>query len=299
MFSRLEFSHSPFLLRVLVHWHSPRSRLVPPLALCSGRLWAVYLPNSLRASIPAAFRSSITYHYSSSKSWRSSFYLLSGFTMLCFFGGLVSFDKDIPSQEADKRIDWLGAFLITAGLVFIVFVLGDGEIAPKKWRTPCKLIFYCTASFLGRALVDICHTDIIAFIILGVMLIGAFIYWQDYLEKVQADPGAPYSKLTPPPLMKPSLWKRADGKFAAMMAVAFTTWCSFTSWTFWVQVRHCFPNVSFDVLADTAALGSCIIKTTSITPRCSWLYAYFRCSCLVWHVTSSWVSWLLAYPLFI
>lgn len=239
MFSRLASLRSPFLLHVRVHWHSPRSRPAPPLALYSGRQWAVCSPNSLRASILAAFRSQITCHCSSSKSWRSSFYLLSGFTTLCFFGGLVFFDKDIPSQEADKRIDWLGAFLITAGLVFIVFVLGDGEIAPKKWRTPCKLIFNCTASFLGRALVDIYHTDIIAFIILGVLLIGAFIYWQDYLEKVQADPEAPYSKFTPPPLMKPSLWKRADGKFAAMMAVAFTTWCSFMSWTFWVQVRHC------------------------------------------------------------
>ncbi|KJA16451.1 hypothetical protein HYPSUDRAFT_207046 [Hypholoma sublateritium FD-334 SS-4] len=150
------------------------------------------------------------------KSWRSTFYLLSGLTTLCLVGGFISFDKDIPSDEADKRIDWVGAFLITAGLVLVVFVLGDGEIAPKKWRTPY----------------------IIAFIILGVILIGAFIYWQIYLEKVQADPGAPYSKLTPPPLMKPSLWKRANGKFAAMMAVTFMTWCSFMSWTFWVQLYY-------------------------------------------------------------
>lgn len=57
--------------------------------------------------------------------------------MLCFFGGLISIDKDIPSEELDKRIDWIGAFLVTAGLVLVVFVLSEGELAPQKWGTPC------------------------------------------------------------------------------------------------------------------------------------------------------------------
>lgn len=57
--------------------------------------------------------------------------------MLCFVGGVVSIDKDVPSGEVDKRVDWIGAFLVTAGLVLIVFVLGEGEFAPQQWRTPC------------------------------------------------------------------------------------------------------------------------------------------------------------------
>ena len=63
--------------------------------------------------------------------------MMTGLTVLCFVGGLVSIDPDVPSCEADKRIDWLGAFLVTAGLVLIVFVLSQGELAPKKWATPC------------------------------------------------------------------------------------------------------------------------------------------------------------------
>lgn len=59
-------------------------------------------------------------------------------TALCFIGGLLSIDKDTPSTEVDRRVDWLGGFLITAGLVLIVFVLGQGEIAPQQWSTPCK-----------------------------------------------------------------------------------------------------------------------------------------------------------------
>jgi VanZ family protein len=74
-----------------------------------------------------------------SKSWRSSFYLLGALTVLCFIGGFISIDKDVPSEELDKRIDWLGAFLATAGLVLIVFVLSQGELAPQKWGTPCTM----------------------------------------------------------------------------------------------------------------------------------------------------------------
>ncbi|CAA7265687.1 unnamed protein product [Cyclocybe aegerita] len=150
------------------------------------------------------------------KTWRSSFYLLSGLTLLCLFGGMFSFDKDVPSEEVDKRIDWIGASIITTGLVLIVFVLSQGEVAPNKWSTPY----------------------IIALLVVGVILVAVFLYWQYYLETVQNNPNAPYSIFTPPPLMKLSLWTRANGRFAAMMAIAFTNWCAFLAWTFWVQLYY-------------------------------------------------------------
>jgi hypothetical protein len=62
--------------------------------------------------------------------------------VVCIIGGFVSVDADKPSKEEDKRFDWLGAFLVTAGLVQIVFVLSQGELAPKKWATPCMLLFF-------------------------------------------------------------------------------------------------------------------------------------------------------------
>ena len=42
---------------------------------------------------------------------------------------------------------------------------------------------------------------------------------------------------TPPPLMPVSIWTRANGKLAALFAIAFLEWCSFNVWSFWVQVR--------------------------------------------------------------
>ena len=66
---------------------------------------------------------------------------------------------------------------------------------------------------------------------------GLFFYWQHYLEKIHDNPESPFSLFTPPPLLKLSIWTRANGRIAAMMAIAFTNWCAFLSWTFWVQVR--------------------------------------------------------------
>ncbi len=64
----------------------------------------------------------------------------------------------------------------------------------------------------------------------------AFLFWQHYLEKIQSNPSSHYSIFTPPPLLKLSIWTRANGRLAAMMVVAFTNWCAFLSWMFWVQL---------------------------------------------------------------
>lgn len=78
--------------------------------------------------------------------------------------------------------------------------------------------------------------DIIALLILGAMLIGLFLCWQRYLEKVHDNPESPFSFLTPPPLLKLSIWTRANGRITAIVMIAFTNWSAYISWVFWVQV---------------------------------------------------------------
>ena len=68
-------------------------------------------------------------------------------SFLCCVGAATSIDPDEPYALADRcvrlsffcsqpahprrsRLDWIGAFLITAGLTLIIFVLSDGSIAP-------------------------------------------------------------------------------------------------------------------------------------------------------------------------
>jgi hypothetical protein len=62
---------------------------------------------------------------------------MAGISFLCAFGGLLLVDPDVPSTEKDRRVDWVGAFLVTSGLILLVFVLGQGEVAPDGWKTPC------------------------------------------------------------------------------------------------------------------------------------------------------------------
>lgn len=63
--------------------------------------------------------------------------MFAGINAICFIVGLVTIKKDIPTPKENRKVDWLGAFLITAALVLILFVLGDGESAPNKWATGC------------------------------------------------------------------------------------------------------------------------------------------------------------------
>lgn len=150
------------------------------------------------------------------KTWRSTFYFTAGLSALTVIGAIVSIDADKPSDEPDKRVDWLGAALVTAGLTLIVFVLSDGEIAPQGWRT----------------------SYIIALLIIGVLLTVAYLFWERYLERVQDSPNPSNSKWTPPPLMRLSIWKRARGKFAVMQWVAFLNYGCFVTWQLWAQLYY-------------------------------------------------------------
>ncbi|KAI1786595.1 efflux transporter [Ganoderma leucocontextum] len=151
------------------------------------------------------------------QSWRSNFWFMTGLSALCCLGGFISIDADVPYVLLDKRVDWLGAFLVTAGLTFIIFILSDGPVAPDGWKTGF----------------------IIALLIVGVLLLVLFVLWERYLEQVHARGGYLSQRWwTPPPLMPVSIWGRANGKLAAMLAIAFVEWCSFNVFTFWVQLYY-------------------------------------------------------------
>ena len=100
-------------------------------------------------------------------------------------------------------------------------------------------------------------TDIIVLLIIGVILVVLFLLWQNYLENLQSrSDGALKVWWTPPPLMKLSVWSRAKGRLAVMMFIGFLEWCSFMSWTFWVQVRL----YSLSINWKTAIRISCLLR---------------------------------------
>ncbi|KAI0788398.1 efflux transporter [Fomes fomentarius] len=152
------------------------------------------------------------------QTWRSVFWFLTGMSALCAVGGMISIDPDVPYALEDKRVDWIGALLVTAGLTFIVFILSDGSVAPNGWKTGY----------------------IIALLIVGIFLLVLFVLWEHFLEGVHASDDVSVRKRwwTPPPLMPVSIWTRSKGKLAVMLIVAFFEWCSFNSFTYWIQLYY-------------------------------------------------------------
>ena len=65
-------------------------------------------------------------------------FLFAGVSFAFMILGFFVFEEDEPSTEEDKRVDWIGAALVTAGLVLIVFVLSDAPTAHKGWNNPRK-----------------------------------------------------------------------------------------------------------------------------------------------------------------
>ncbi|KZS91971.1 putative efflux transporter [Sistotremastrum niveocremeum HHB9708] len=138
--------------------------------------------------------------------WRAIFWFMAGLCAISFTIALFVMDADVPSTEKDRRVDWLGAFLVTAGLALLIFVLGQGELAPDGWKTGY----------------------IIGLLITSVVFLAAFIAWEKYLQD--------HTEF--PPLMPLTIWTRGHGKFAVMQLIAFFEWSGFLSWAFWATIYY-------------------------------------------------------------
>lgn len=180
--------------------------------------------------------------------WRSVFFLAAGLSLAAMIGGAFAFDADERSTDLDQRVDWLGAALVSAGLVLVVFVLGQGELATDGWKSPY----------------------IIVCLILGLFFLILFVRWQMRLERmhplmpvqpplasdantvihpIESAPSSPASRgsmqliswahtYTPPPLMRPGLFARARGRVGVMYGIAILQYAAFMGWSFWIVLYY-------------------------------------------------------------
>ncbi|EJD53286.1 putative efflux transporter [Auricularia subglabra TFB-10046 SS5] len=143
------------------------------------------------------------------ETWRSPFFLMAGLSALVFALAFFNIDNDPPLSELRKEdgtIDWVGASLITVGLVLLSFALAQGEVAPQEWRTPY----------------------IIALLVVSPFIIAAFFVWEWYYER----------RMGRTPLLRISLWTRGHGTFAVVQAIAFFEFCAFIAWMFWATLFY-------------------------------------------------------------
>jgi hypothetical protein len=159
----------------------------------------------------------------SKQTWRPCLWILAS---LAFAIAIVAFFV-IPTdvvQTTDRRVDWVGAALVTVGLVFVQFVISDGETAPQGWKTSCERNsppaspwrVMCGDWRLAKLTLPI--QDIIALLIIGVFLVIAFFLWERHVVY----------NTTRPPLMRLQLWTRANGRLAAVYAIGCTSWMGFS-----------------------------------------------------------------------
>ncbi|KAF8319051.1 efflux transporter [Clavulina sp. PMI_390] len=177
------------------------------------------------------------------KSWRSVFYFQAGMATLAATLALIFIAPDthhLALSAQDRRVDWVGAALITSGLVLLTFSLGDGETAtPSQWKSGY----------------------IIALLIVGILLLITFVAWEYHLAgwsvddqeadnassqevKEEAkflakwyipilDPGQ-----GPPPLLRLSIVRRAHGKLGVMVCVAFFVWACMSGWSLYAVLYY-------------------------------------------------------------
>ncbi|OCF35415.1 efflux protein [Kwoniella heveanensis BCC8398] len=128
--------------------------------------------------------------------WRGALFMLAGLAFAIIVAAFFVIPSDVAHSE-DKRVDWLGAALVTVGLILLQFVISAGETAPQGWKTGY----------------------IIALLIIGFLLIVGFFFWEKYV----------IDKTTRPPLMRLQLWTRAKGRLAAVYFIGFVAWMGFVS----------------------------------------------------------------------
>jgi hypothetical protein len=114
--------------------------------------------------------------------------------------------KPAVREEGSPRpsLDWLGAFLITAGLLALLFALTEGNVV--GWSTPWVPVL----------------------IVVSVILVALFVFWQRYLEKT--------GKLAP--IMKVSNF--GNPQFSAAMAIMCLFFSSFN--TFLVYATYFYQD---------------------------------------------------------
>ncbi|WVW83189.1 hypothetical protein I302_105207 [Kwoniella bestiolae CBS 10118] len=120
--------------------------------------------------------------------WRGVQFFLGGMCLLNLIMTILFIPWD-RSHTQDKRIDWVGACLLTCGLGLFMFSINGAHGAPKGWKT----------------------SYIIALLLLGVLLITIFFFWEHHLTH----------RTSRPPLMRLALWTRAHGRMAALYFTAF------------------------------------------------------------------------------
>lgn len=139
--------------------------------------------------------------------WEYLYYVLGGIALIPLVLGFFVIPKDPkPEVPVDKRVDWLGGFLITAALCFFTFSITESGIAKSGWRTPY----------------------IVALLVVSIVLLGAFGFWERYIER--------HTSL--PPIVKMSMLSRNGFGLTKVCLTAFLPFIAIAGWIYLVSLYY-------------------------------------------------------------
>ncbi|KAI0202353.1 major facilitator superfamily transporter [Astrocystis sublimbata] len=152
------------------------------------------------APLGSVFGNILAGFIASAANWRWVFGALGGLGVVVTAAGILFIPKLPTSSIPPKKklvllehVDWLGGFLVTAGLLALLFALTEGNVV--GWSTPWVPVL----------------------IVVSVILLGIFFAWQWYQE----------NRTTRRPLIKVSIFK--NGKFCAALAIMALFFASFNN----------------------------------------------------------------------
>jgi MFS family permease len=150
---------------------------------------------SAGAPIGSGFGSVFGGIFTQYSTWRTLFYFTAGVACIPLILGYFVAPLDRLDPARDKRVDYLGSLLVTAGLVLLLFALSSGPTAPQAWKTPY----------------------IIAFLVLSIVLLAAFVFWEHTIVH------SPRFSL--PPMLPLEIFTRE--KISLVLLTGFLIWASF------------------------------------------------------------------------
>ncbi|KAL7424622.1 hypothetical protein Q5752_000306 [Cryptotrichosporon argae] len=138
--------------------------------------------------------------------WAYLYFLLAAFGVVPLVLGAFIIPRDVRARTEgeNRRIDWLGGFLVTAGLLLFIFSITQSGVAADGWRTPYIPVL----------------------LIVGIALLVAFVFWERHVER----------NLAFPPIAKLSIFSRDHWHMSAIMASGFFTFITIGGFVYLVSL---------------------------------------------------------------
>ncbi|KAK8870017.1 hypothetical protein IAR55_000587 [Kwoniella newhampshirensis] len=143
-----------------------------------------------------------------SRAWQYVFFILGGLALFpVVIGWFVIPDEPTKVHVANRRIDWIGAGIITSGLALFCFSITQSGLVENGWRTPYIPIVFA----------------------ISVTMIIAFGFWEHYAA----------TRTAVPPLVHLGVFRRHEWKVTSVLVISFFAYIPINGWlyltTIWYQ----------------------------------------------------------------